>query len=419
MSVRKRVWTTRGGEEKTGWLVDYFDQAGNRHVEQFQRKAEAKERAAKVHVDIGKGIHVPLNARLTVAEAAKNWINDKSNRERSTRVQYQRHVDLHILPRLGKVPLAKLTNQHVKAFRDSLLNGSDDNLALKKLTPVLARKVLTSFKSLLKAANYGHVTANVSVELERAKREHRLHAGVDFPDPTEVKRIINAAKTPKQRALLMTVALTGLRASELRGLRWTDVNVKTGVLDVRQRADLFGKIGPPKTKAGTRTIPLPPELVRALKDWQRVCPRAKGQAQEYVFPTSTGAIQHHSDMLHRLVGPVMLAAGVVKHGEDGSVKPKYALHAFRHFFASWCINAKAKDGSGGRGLPPKQVQHLMGHSSIVITLDIYGHLFPDNGDRKELAESTKALLGVTQGARGAGRTRRAHRQSARQRHPAG
>ncbi len=72
-------------------------------------------------------------------------------------------------------------------------------------------------------------------------------------------------------------------------------------------------------------------------------------------------------------------------------EPKYrSLHAFRHFFASWCINSKA---SGGRELPAKEAQHLLGHSSIVMTLDRYGHLFPSGGDRSELAASEKALLG--------------------------
>jgi integrase len=66
-------------------------------------------------------------------------------------------------------------------------------------------------------------------------------------------------------------------------------------------------------------------------------------------------------------------------------RPKYALHAFRHFFASWCINPKER---GGRELPPKVVQTLLGHSS----LDVYGHLFRDGGDRTELAEASRLLL---------------------------
>jgi integrase len=68
--------------------------------------------------------------------------------------------------------------------------------------------------------------------------------------------------------------------------------------------------------------------------------------------------------------PAQVAAGVV----DGDSKAKYTgLHSLRHFFASWCINRRV---DGGRELPPKNVQTLLGHTSITLTLDRYGHLFP-------------------------------------------
>jgi integrase len=84
--------------------------------------------------------------------------------------------------------------------------------------------------------------------------------------------------------------------------------------------------------------------------------------------------------------PAGLAAGVV----DQQGNPKYTgMHTLRHFYASWCINQKE---DGGRGLPPKTVQKRMGHQTIVMTLDTYGHMFPEVEDTKELAEAEKALL---------------------------
>src|SRR5262249_40409019 len=189
-----------------------------------------------------------------------------------------------------------------------------------------------------------------------------------------------AADSDKRRALLLTVALTGLRASELRGLRWSDVDLKRGELHVRQRADRFNHIGPPKSEASRRTIPLDADvLIPALRRRKLACPQG-----ELVFPTASGQVQHHANTLDELA-PVMVAAGVV----DKKAKPKYALHAFRHFFASWCINPKER---GGRELPAKVVQGLLGHTSIVMTLDRYGHLFPRGDDRAELAAAARALL---------------------------
>jgi integrase len=217
--------------------------------------------------------------------------------------------------------------------------------------------------------------------LEGGTRDRRLEPSRDFPDAGEVKRLIQTATEGKQRVLLLTAALTGLRASELRGLRWNDVDLKAGELHVRQRADQFNEIGPPKSRTGTRMIPLAPQLVQALKRWKLLCPNGDANL---VFPTRKGTIEYHANMLRSLT-PVMQAAGVVM--ADG--EPKYGLHAFRHFFASWCINPKER---GGRELPAKVVQHLLGHSSIVMTLDIYGHMFQEGGDRAELAEAARLLL---------------------------
>jgi len=270
------------------------------------------------------------------------------------------------------VKLAHLTPPKVEAFRDDLLAN---------MSRPMARKVLTSLKSLLKVAKYAHVAADVSVG--RSKRsERKLEVGSDIPTPAEVRRLVDAAKDDaRMRALLLTAALCGLRASELRGLRWADVKLKDGELQVRQRADRYNAIGAPKSASSTRTIPLAPEVEAALKVWKLACP--KGEL-DLVFPTGTGAIMYHRSMLDSLA-PVMVAAGVVTKGG----KPKYGLHAFRHFFASWCINRRA---DGGRELPAKVVQGLLGHGSIVMTLDRYGHLFPRGDDRAELAAASGALL---------------------------
>jgi integrase len=373
MSVRKRTWTTRAGEPKEAWIVDYTDQDGDRHIETFERKKDAEARHDKVRLDVRHGVHTAVSKSATVAEAAERWLSrvEAEGRERGTLAQYRQHVNIHIAPRIGRYKLAHLTPTKIEAFRDDLLAN---------LSHPMARKVMTSLKSLLKAAKYAHVAADVSVG--RSKRgERKLEVGRDIPAPAEIKRLVHAAKDDaRMHALLLTAALCGLRASELRGLRWTDVDLKAGELQVRQRADRYNTIGAPKSTSSTRTIPLPPEAVAALKVWKLACP--KGEL-DLVFPTSTGAIMYHRSMLDSLA-PIMAAAGVVKHR-----KPKYGLHAFRHFFASWCINRRA---DGGRELPAKVVQGLLGHGSIVMTLDRYGHLFPRGDDHAELAAAASALL---------------------------
>jgi integrase len=377
MSVRKKIVITKG-EPVTWWLADYSDNGGVRHQRRFPTKKEAVAFHDQTKVAIRAGTHVSLPDSLTMAHAADRWLKhiEAQGRERATLRQYRQHVVHHIVPRIGGVKLAKLARGHIEHFRDSLISGD------KKLSPPMARKVWVSFKSILKHMHLRHLTDNVRIG--GGNRDKRpLEVGVDIPTMSEMQRLIAAAANkPKLHALLKVAALTGLRASELRGLRWLDVDLKAGEIHVRQRVDRFNKIGTPKSVSGTRTIPFGPELALALKTWKLACP--KGEL-DLVFPTSDGTALNDRAFTRRLE-PVFRAAHLLdKHG-----KPKYAPHAFRHFFASWCINPKDR---GGRELPAKVAQTWLGHSSIKITLDIYGHLFPTGDNRAEIRESEKALLG--------------------------
>ena len=175
----------------------------------------------------------------------------------------------------------------------------------------------------------------------------------------------------------MVAAFTGLRASELRGLRWADVDLKANKLHVIQRADKFHKIGSPKTEAGKRDVPFGPTVHNTLKEWKLACPKSE---LDLVFPNTRGNIEGLPNILTRGFIPTVIAAGAIK--ADGSAKYT-GLHTLRHFYASWCID---------RGLPPKVIQELLGHTSITMTFDRYGHLFPKADDPEEIAAAELAVV---------------------------
>jgi integrase len=141
MSIRKRTWTTKTGESKEAWIVDYTAGDGSRHIQTFPRKKDADDFAATVKVDVRRGVHTPHSTSLTVAQAAQAWIDfvRLEGRERSTVEYYQSHIDLHINPRLGGEKLSKLTTPRIQAFRDDLVANP---------SRAQARKVLVSLKSL-------------------------------------------------------------------------------------------------------------------------------------------------------------------------------------------------------------------------------------------------------------------------------
>jgi integrase len=380
MSVRKRVWTTRTGETKEAWIVDYFDQNRLRHIKTFERKKEAEAHLAAVKHEVSEGIHTAISKSITVAKAADDWISyiEGEGRERSTIEQYRQQVKYHIVPRLGHEKLARLTSPRINAFRDDLI---------KSMSRAMAKKVLFSLKAILKdAKRRGNVAQNVAADVtisNQGRMKPRLEIGRDIPTREEVRRIVDAASPGRGRALLLTAALTGMRASELRGLRWSDVDFSKQLIRVRQRADRYHKIGRPKSSAGTRDIPIEDMVVNTLREWKLQCPKG---SENLVFPTGAGTVEGLPNIWGRIFEPAQIAAGVVTKG-----KAKYGMHSLRHFYASWCINQK-KDG--GLELPPKTVQTRLGHSSIVMTFDRYGHLFPTRDDGKEMAAAVRAIFAL-------------------------
>ena len=113
-----------------------------------------------------------------------------------------------------------------------------------------------------------------------------------------------------------------------------------------------------------------------------------------MFPSTGGLVEHHKNIVERGLIPTLIAAGVAVEAEGPDGKPisraKYTgLHALRHFYASWCINRRI---DGGLELPAKVVQERLGHSSIMMTMDVYGHLFPRGDDSAELEAAERSSL---------------------------
>jgi integrase len=375
MSVRKRRWTTRLGEAKECWIVDYSDGSGVRRQRAFERKKDADAYHATVKVEVKQGVHTAPSTSITVAGAARDWLAhvEADGRERTTHTQYEQHVRLHIAPELGNAKLATLTTPRVEKFRDALL---------MRLSRPMARKVLGSLKALLKdAKRRGNVAVNAAADTtvkadKRLKR--KVQPGRDFPLTAEVKAMIDAAQG-RHRAIIVVAALAGLRSSEIRGLRRKDVVVAGHLIHVRQRADRYGAIGNPKSEAGERDIPIGAFVGNTLREW--LLHMADKNPDALVFGTATGKPDYLPNIIHRVLHPVQVDAGII----DAHGKPKYTgMHCLRHYYASWLITRKQ---DGGQELPLKEVQARLGHATLAMTADTYGHLFPRSDHH---AESTEA-----------------------------
>ena len=320
MSIRKRTWTNAKGDEKTAWIVDYVDGEGDRTIKTFSLKKEADAYLAKARVEVSEGVHVADSKSVSVKEAGDAWILTCKNSglEKSTIESYQLHLDRHITPFIGRVLLSKLSVPVIRAFQDQLRSGNPslDDGALRKepRSPAMVKRVTVSLGGILAdAMERGVASRNAVREMAKGRRKGkerqgerrqkaRLRAGVDIPTPQEISLILGAVQG-RYRPFLLTAIFTGLRASELRGLRWSDVDFAEKVLHVRQRADKFHEIGMPKSDAGQRTIPLPPTVLNTLREWKLECP--KGEL-DLVFPNGEGNIEWHANIIKRGLLPAQL-----------------------------------------------------------------------------------------------------------------
>lgn len=387
MAIRKRTWVS-GGKEKTAWVFDYLgndlDENGKRkrHIIQRPTKREAEAERDRIRPEISQGTHVHPRAGMTVLQAAEEWLRQcEAGRdgehpvEPHTLRQYEQHVE-HLKPLIGGEKISQLTKPRLMKLRDDLLAkaqlerpqraGAPEKKpqAMPKVSRSTARKVLSSFKSILlvggASASVMHAARQIKIKVD----EGRHGTMVEIPEPGDITKILAAAteraestnkwisKTWRRwRALLYTAAMTGMRQSELRGLTWEHVDFKTGVIRVRQRADEKGNIGKVKSESAIRDIPLSGTLATVLKAWKLACPTG-----DLCFPNWQGKVESGANIHTRCWAPALDRAKV------GRIK----FHSLRHFHASHLI----ADGAN-----PKEVQVELGHSSIQVTYDLYGKLF--------------------------------------------
>lgn len=385
-TVRKRV--LRSGLVR--WRASYTDGAGVRRKKQFARKGDADAWLVEICHDVARGVHTPGSLSPTVNDAGALWIKrcNEKRLESTTVKGYEEHVDLHIAPIIGAKKLSELTVPAVNAFADQLRSAGRSAEMIKR--------VVRSLGAIFKEARrrgLSNVDPTSGLELDLPDREDPRPV---IPTKGELQAII-AGAGGRWRPVILVAIFCGLRASELRGLRWSDVDFEARQLSVTQRADASHKIGKLKSKAGYRSIPCPSLVLNALREWKLLCP--KGDLG-LLFPNGVGKVESHSNLVERGFQPIQLAAGISERRQaadpatgkpavDDAGKPvmidvaKYGMHALRHACASlWIEN----------GYNPKQIQKLMGHSSIKVTFDVYGHLFADPEADQRAAEAVQSRL---------------------------
>lgn len=342
----------------------------------FRTKREADDWLATQNAAVLRGDHLdPRLASRPFREVAAEWeLTSWEHLGEVTRDGYRGVLRVHLLPRWGGQPVGAITHVAVQRYVAELGRTG--------LSPGTVRKIYAVFRTALTTGiRLGLIRVNpcAGIKLPRAPREEML-----FCEAAEVEALA-AAITPPYGALILAAAYTGCRVGELTALTRADFDPLRGVLQVRRALkDVNGHVsfGPTKTHA-RRAVALPAFLTAALCEHLAV-PGPNGSGPEaLIFPSTEGGPLRHSNFYRRHYKPAVRAAlPPAKHG--------LRFHDLRHTCAALLIAA---------GAHPKAIQDRLGHSSIQMTLDRYGHLMPNaHAALAALLDATRAEAATTDSA---------------------
>jgi len=384
--VRRRTWRTASGESKSAWVVDYTDSRGDRQRKHLSHKKAAD--AFRIHVEgqMQAGTYRPNADKVTVKEVCENFLEHCEGRnerdERMTRKMltvYKGHVNNHILHTdygLGSRKLSQLTARSVGEFRDRLRSFG--------VTVPTTRKILATLHSALEYAISQDWIATNAARGIRVIGPRDEGSKKIVPPSKEAMRALLDAASADLRIMLLFAATTGARAGEQWAVRWRDIDLDKGKLNITRRVDAYGEEGAPKSAAGVRTVPLSNQLIAKLKAWKL---KSKFKSpDDLIFPNREGGHIGHDNLIKRQFLP-LFEKFEGAHKEDPAnapvPPPRFNWHGLRHFAVSCWIEA---------GLTPKTVQTFAGHASLQVTMDRYGHLFPTEDHKKAMDQIAKGLF---------------------------
>jgi integrase len=315
-----------------------------RTVAEVTKKLEAAKRQA--------GIPTETATDATVADYFRQWLEDaRGGLEASTYTRYEQYVRVHLLPALGKHPLAALQPRHLAdLYRRKLAEGLSPRTVLH-----LHRTIHTA---LARAVRWGTLPRNVATLVQPPKVATRDMRTLALP---EARRLIAAIRDEPLEALYLLALTSGMREGELLALRWSDVDLSRGVIAVQRkvrRQTGQGKVeGPPKTRRSRRPVVLTAICLAALKR-HRARPECDGAG--LVFPSRAGTPLEASNLRRRHWYPLLERLGL----------PRLVFHQLRHSNATLLLEL---------GVHPAIVSSLLGHSDVNVTLNTYSHVLPSMG----------------------------------------
>lgn len=348
-----------GFPEKRGpgrWRARYRDPGGKERSKTFPRKIDAERFLASVEADKVRGQWVdPRLGQTTFGEYAAEVRASKAHLRPGTRQNIDGRLDNHLLPYFGEMPLGVIRTAHVRGWIAEMnakgLSGGTVKAAYWLLGEILAAAEVD-----------GCIGRSPCAGIDPRKDLPRSSAWTEmmFLSPVEVAQLAGAIDD-RYTALVYAAAYTGLRWGELAALTVERIDLLKGTVHVAESlAEVNGRLhlGPTKTRA-TRTVSVPRFLAEMIGEHLGRYPSRKG----HVFSSAQGLELRRRNFYRRHYRPAVLTAGLDE---------RLRFHDLRHTCAALLI---------AQGAHPKELQERLGHSTIRLTFDRYGHLLPSLDER--------------------------------------
>jgi integrase len=367
----------RGDGRWFGAVVLSYDESGRpkRKTVSAKTKADARQKLKDLQEKLDGG-YTPPTRDETLAQLFDRWDKDilSTQVQSDARDNYMTVARCHIIPTLGKKRTSALTVADVQHLMASKLGGGPDGdpKPLSVSTVRRIRSVLT--QALDVCLVEGSLLRNVAGLTKPPKAEQTEGRTLT---PAEAKRFLTALEGHHLGMLFVTMLATGLRRGEALGLTWEDIDFKKATIGVhRQLRRIDGKLITRAVKGGKsgRTVYIPPQVVKLLKE-HRTAQVAQLkelgiESSGFVFTTGNGTPIDPRNV-HRDFQKVCTKA------ELGKWHP----HELRHSAASLML---------AKGVPLQVVSEVLGHSSIRMTADVYGHVLQPQ--RREAAKAMGSTL---------------------------
>ncbi len=344
----------------------------------FTGKREAEKALAGLLASRYDGSYVEPSKLTLAVFLRERWLPTAATTVRATTLDcYRRHCERYLIPRLGAVPLQGLTSDRLTLlYRDLLEQGGVKG---RPLSPNSVRRIhATLHRALRDAQSWGYTTRNVASSATKP-RVPRLGERLQTWSGDEVAAFLSAVRHDRLYAAWHLAISTGMRRSELLGLRWQDVDLTLARASVRQVLTHIGHqvvIGEPKTKRSRRAVALDRDTVAVLREWKaaqiadRLAAGPAWQDSGYLFTREDG----------RYVHPDTFSYWFEKHLRVAGLR-RIRFHDLRHTHASLALQA---------GVSAKVVSDRLGHASVAFTLDVYSHVVPSL--QEEAAERVADLF---------------------------